>query len=442
MIRLFYTPLKKDGKTSLCLCFKENETRKYKSLTKYLTGEFSERNWNTKTKQFFKSSYSETNNQVINKVKKQYSDILESTPNISLEELYKYFDKKRPNIEQASSIFDFIDTVINEEKKKPTGGCNFKCYEKLQKRLREFESYLKETTAKGMTFNDLDEVFCEAFKDWIIDERKGKDYKGIKKLFTSFLNRADKNKSVDFDKSKINKFQFPDCISDTNECICELPVILQKEQMEGFANLDLTTVQGKYSIEKVQLFYDTCMLMLGTFMRPCDVVLFNERNIQANVHGQNVISYVPKKKMSLSSRSKQKVARVPLEEAVETIIMRYRGQSEEGFILPIYSEIKAKAYKDGKEGLLKKFNKDLNIWLKKVAKVMKLNIELNAYVFRHTSISHALNIGHIPIATVAKWAGTSVSMIEQYYNNSDISDVKPAVISSICATNNDLLQAV
>ena len=106
-------------------------------------------------------------------------------------------------------------------------------------------------------------------------------------------------------------------------------------------------------------------------------------------HGQNVISYIPKKKMSLSNRSKQKVARVPLEDAVEAIIMKYRGQSEKGFILPIYSEIKAKSYKDGIEGLLRKFNKDLNIWLKKVAKVMKLNIELNAYVFRHTSISHA-----------------------------------------------------
>jgi hypothetical protein len=43
MVRLFYTPLKKGGKTSLCLCFKENKTRKYKSLTKNLTGEFSEK---------------------------------------------------------------------------------------------------------------------------------------------------------------------------------------------------------------------------------------------------------------------------------------------------------------------------------------------------------------------------------------------------------------
>lgn len=127
---------------------------------------------------------------------------------------------------------------------------------------------------------------------------------------------------------------------------------------------------------------------------------------------------------------------------MEAIIIRYKGQSEECFVLPIYSEIKAKAYKDGIEGLLKKFNKDLNIWLKKVAKVMKLKIELNAYVFRHTSISHALNIGHIPIATVTKWAGTSVSMIEQYYNNSEISNVQPTVISSICATNNYLLQVV
>ncbi|MBP1631572.1 MAG: hypothetical protein H6Q15_2465 [Bacteroidetes bacterium] len=54
MVRLFYTPLKKGGKTSLCLCFKENKTRKYKSLTKYLTGEFFKRNRDAKTKQLFK----------------------------------------------------------------------------------------------------------------------------------------------------------------------------------------------------------------------------------------------------------------------------------------------------------------------------------------------------------------------------------------------------
>lgn len=70
--------------------------------------------------------------------------------------------------------------------------------------------------------------------------------------------------------------------------------------MEEFANLDLATVQGKYSLDKVRLFRDTCMLMLGTFMCPCDVVLFYERSIQSNVHGQSVISYVPKKKKSLS----------------------------------------------------------------------------------------------------------------------------------------------
>ncbi|WP_321439065.1 phage integrase SAM-like domain-containing protein [uncultured Bacteroides sp.] len=427
MIRLYYC-LQKGGKT-LSLCFSESgKPRKYKSVSNLLVGGFSVKNWNSKTCQFYKSPNSDINNQEINKFKKRYADVLEENPSISLEALYSYFDNKRIDSEQVNSIFDFIDMVINDEKMKPTGGCNYKCYEKLQKRLYEFEPYLKETTSKKMTFCALDETFCDAFKDWIIVKRKGDDYEGLTKLFVSLINRADKNKSVDFDKSKINKFKFTD--RDINERICELPYTLTTEQIKVFANLDLTTVQGKYNIEKVQLFHDTCMLMLGTFMRPCDVILFKKENI-TNQSGKNFVRYVPKKKASISNKSKRKLATFPLTPEVEFIINKYAGQSDNNYILPLYSEERAQGLKDGKEGLLKQLNRNLNKWLKMVSGVMGLDPELCAYDFRHTSITHSLSIGKIPVITVSQWAGTSVEMIEKHYYNSSMDSSLPSAISGL-----------
>lgn len=425
--------IQKGGK-SLSLCFHETgKQRKYKSVSHILSGKFAKSNWNDKKEQFYSSPNYEANNEAIFKFRKKYSDVLAENLTISQEELYNYFDRKRPDCTPIITIFDFLTTIIDEEKTKPNGGCNYKCYEKLEKRLYEFEPYLKKSAFKGMTFETLDDTFCKTFEKWIINERKGKDYESLIKLFTSLINRADISKSVKFDRSQIDKYAFA---SYSNNKGYKRPDILQPEEIKAFANLDLATVQGKYTMDKVQLFHDTCMLMMGTFMRPCDVVLFKKEDIIADSSNKRTVSYIPKKKASLPNKSKRKYAHCPLVPEVEGIINKYAGKSDDGYVLPLYSEVRAQGLKDGKEGLLKQINRDLNKWLKKVAEVMGLKIVLNAYVFRSTSISHALSFGKTPIATVAQWAGTSVGMIEKHYFNGCMDNNLPSAISGLYFANN------
>ena len=70
-----------------------------------------------------------------------------------------------------------------------------------------------------------------------------------------------------------------------------------------------------------------------------------------------------------------------------------------------------------------------NIWLKEIRKELGTDFDLYTYVFRHTVITVAINIG-LPISYIANAAGTSVEMIQQHYYNGE------------CAKNREMLTSV
>jgi integrase len=88
-----------------------------------------------------------------------------------------------------------------------------------------------------------------------------------------------------------------------------------------------------------------------------------------------------------------------------------------------------------KDFLFKKFRERVNIWLKCVGEGLETDYKLYAYVFRHTSITVALDNG-IPISYVAIAAGTSIEMIQKhYYNGNNPQNTERLRQVFMCAAN-------
>ncbi len=249
------------------------------------------------------------------------------------------------------------------------------------------------------------------------------NYEQLIKLFRALLNKASVDKKIDFKIANINEYTFP-ITDDLNKTT--FPDVLRPEELQRFMELDLNKVQGKRSMHTVELYYDYAKLMLSTYMRPCDAILLNQEHFNSD---RTRICYIPKKKAS--TRSRHKAANLPCSKTVLEIMSKYEQETGEGYILPIYSSKKSAGYKKGKEGLLKKFNQQFNVWLKQVGKELNCKIVLDAYVLRHTSISFAINVANQAIGSVAQWAGTSVQMIERHYNNSEINNKNLDIINNI-----------
>ena len=59
----------------------------------------------------------------------------------------------------------------------------------------------------------------------------------------------------------------------------------------------------------------------------------------------------------------------------------------------------------------------INRFLHRVGEKLKAPFQLTLYAFRRSAITHAIMENRLPLAVIAKPAGTSVSMIESHYAN-------------------------
>ncbi len=166
MIRINFT-IRNNGR-QLALCLSEGSKRRYKSVLPLLRGNFNAKDWNKAKQQFnSKMPYSEENNRFLAQLRNEYQKAILEKKDISLDELCCCLVKQDKE-STKTSLLEFLTTVIEREKKKPTGGCNYECYEKLKKRLCEFEIFLKQNSSKQLIFEDVDEEFCELYAKWLI----------------------------------------------------------------------------------------------------------------------------------------------------------------------------------------------------------------------------------------------------------------------------------
>ena len=387
---------------SLVLRISEGKVRFYKSVKHILKGDPNiKKHWNADKEKF--SAYAvnaKENNEALEEFKGLYQELVNAHPQLSARQISSYYDrntisKAKSGVSSIDTIYNFIDIVVAREKEKP--GCNFEIYDKLKRKCERLIPFFKSMTFESLNFDEcitIAKIFA-----------KNSGYRGTTKAFRALLGKADKDKSVKFSLSQIGDFKFSDYSQKNNEVYEKKPDVLSSRTLKAFLNLDLNNCTPKYSRKEVEVFHDFCVFMFNSMLAPCDIVNLQYRHITRD-------------NMIVKKREKTHVqVDVPVTPAMETIIRKYMRRTTDGYVFPIMND-KLNAQGNVRNSILKKFRKDLNVWLKCVGDEIGAEFNLYAYVFRHTAITVALDNG-LPIAYVAMVAGTSIEMIQKHYYNGD-----------------------
>ena len=174
-----------------------------------------------------------------------------------------------------------------------------------------------------------------------------------------------------------------------------------------------------------ELYRDFCAFILYTCQSVCDAVSLQYKDIQT-ING--VEHFVFKRRKIANKQSVD--CSVPINDVMRRIMNRWKPFAKDGYIFPIRSKVRI-ANSVINNGDIKHFISKINLWLKKVTKIIGCPFPLHTYVFRHTSITHYISKG-VPVLYVANLAGTSVSNCESiYYNNQGDTTSRDKVLGAI-----------
>jgi integrase len=321
------------------------------------------------------------------------------------------------------SIDELIQRDVEMERKKT--GSNYKNYEQLRRYLLRFCPNLKDTG-----ISQINESFCAGFRDWLVNS-PSINYEKTTKCFIALLNRISNDRTVSWHIENINGYNFKKNAPLCNK-VDELPTILNENEIQSFYSFDPTASRGKRTAKNVELYHDYCIFMLETLMRPVDMLLLKTDNIKACRIGCNkpFVQYIPKK---MENRiCSHKTVMLPLSSTALELIEKYKNQAPDGYIFPFADDRQILKHKNGMERFTKRINKQINTWLKTVDKALNFGKgeDISLYMFRHTSISVALNVRKLPASTVAKLAGTSIAMIEKHYNNHTVVNIPLGILEA------------
>jgi len=231
---------------SLKIRFSDGAARYYKSLSKNLIGKFSLSHWDDKKKQIKSSAVnSSENNSTISEILSQYSKALAENKAIDPYSLCHFFDDRK-QFKEDYTLGQLLLLDIEKEKKKK--GCNYKNYEKLYRRLIEFNPNIDK-----LSISKVNERFCVSLRDWLTIKRPKTNYEKTTKCFMAFLRRVSDDKSINWNISAINNYSFKEHSPDEGK-IEEMPVILTQDELKSFYNLNPLTCLGKRDESTVELF--------------------------------------------------------------------------------------------------------------------------------------------------------------------------------------------
>lgn len=199
---------------------------------------------------------------------------------------------------------------------------------------------------------------------------------------------------------------------------------LTESQYDEFQNLDLKKIpyRGPKSMFYKELYRDFCIFLYETKMRPVDVIKSMLDQVYIAKNGKPYLKYVPEKKKN--SRERNVITKTPLTKKALEIMGKYKGKSKKGYILPFSMNDHEWDLKDARSWNKWCDRKDytmgqINTWLKKIAKEMKLDFNLTTYTFRRSALTHACARGDNALM-IALEAGTSVNMLQKHYVSNDI----------------------
>lgn len=196
---------------------------------------------------------------------------------------------------------------------------------------------------------------------------------------------------------------------------------LTSAQWQQFLSMDLSRIPlrtGPSAPYWKELYRDYCILLYELRSRPVDILQLHSSSLAFHPDvGRTLCSYIPAKKKNRPSPAIQY-----LTPGAEAVVARYRGRSRGGYVLPFplndrrWNLTSPSQYRDHYRLAVLQLAK-VNRFLHLVGEALSLPFPLTIYVIRRSAITHALVENRIPLAILAKMAGTSVRMIERHYTN-------------------------
>ena len=410
------------GRLALEIKQKGTSNRAYIPVNNLLNADLT--NWNNKNQQFIGRDETTANNNLelqslLNTVNylNDNKDFCFNTP----KELKDAFiTGKTIQAKKVVTFGELIQLVIDKEKttKQST---NYWLYKTLLNKLTSKDA--PKYNCVRITDTPVTEIKDEhfkAFSNWLL-EHPTYGYKNLMTNFKAALNRAGDILNI---KTNRLTYSFTKNIrkkDNTKRLNAKQKIkaakndiaTLSKEQIEQFEQFDLTKIaptQNEFK-KNLEIYFDTVLLMYYTLSRPADII---RMRYQDNYDPETkCITYKPYK---LRNRNANTVV-VKLNDKAINIINKYKGQSKYGYILPLPINRKDWSNKtfDNWEIARKNTIQAINRYLSMIKREMKLDIpRLHMYIFRHSAITNALHSG-MNVTTVARWAGTSIEMIDKHY---------------------------
>lgn len=343
------------------------------------------------------------NNEILSNMLKDIQFIIDTYNPANTDELFKLYDNK-DNIKDATkpiTLGGFLGQLVNKIKNERKSN-NYQVYNTLLSKLKQ-----QPTTDKNRFFdiplNEINNSTLKDFTKYVIEKLHKSNAKNLISRFVATVNKAVECELI---QPVSFTYKWRKYIEDSGNN----RLALSKNQLQQIIDLQCN---GSLN-EKENLYLDTCLLMYYLMCRPADIIAMHTDNIKGEM-----FDYIPYKKRGLSRKNNRTLVRICPQ--ARQIIEKYKNQSKYGYVLPLpmnllkrwdftdKNQYKEFAYR------LTKTDQSINRHLKKIGELLKLDSPLQMYTFRHTAITDAINKNDTPTLLVAKMAGTSVEMIEDFY---------------------------
>lgn len=437
--------VKRNGKLCLGAVVRETRKRHYKVVEGLKNPNLA--SWNQKRQMFDKrSANAEFNNDVVKKTLADFERLVENHAPQSGPELFRLYDnlvgarkaaairerqeKKQKEITLGEWLDVIIDSIKNPQHLKPTSA--YQGYLMVKHRL-EGEGTLLKTPVSQLN----DDSFLLAIK-WINSQNgkhgKGNNYIGFMKMFRAAISRAKKARLTTYTPD----FPYMDHAPITHKIPEKASLLLKmggtvnsltREQMEEFRNIDLSGIplaRGTHMEYYKELYRDFALLLYELKSRPADIMKLHWDNIALDKHtGRYTLAYIPAKKKNYGKSARHTMSALVvqyLSDEALGIMNKYKGKSVAGYVFP-FPINQRKWNLDKPEEYHHYYYKSnhvhgaINKFLRRVGKAIGVPFDLTLYAFRRSAITHAIMDNKLPVAVIAKMAGTSIPMIEMHYAN-------------------------
>lgn len=448
----------RSGRFSLCATVVGTSIRHYRAVEELRGTDF--KTWDKVAQRFnSRRPIDQENNKILSDILRHYEDLMAKKEFATGKEMFEYqpvtpeqsqhnativqpleistppvpAPSKNPSTNEEITLGEWIEKII-EDIKNPSRLKPSASYQGYLTLLHKLEA---EGTLINQPISSLGDDSFVLLMKWV-KKQKGKNGKGVNfigtmKMYAAALNRARKARLTTYrpdfpymDYAPLHKITDKATDFLTNGGAIQS---LTEEQYAAFEEMDLSEIKmhgGPQMSYYKELYRDFCKLLYEMKSRPIDILRLHWENIAYDENtGRYTCTYIPAKKKnygaSCKHTSKALVIQYLTPKAVQ-IILKYKGQSKGGYVFPFHLNRTKWNFNDPTQFHYHYYKGNhicgrINRFLHKVGEYLEVPFQLTLYAFRRTAITQAIIENKMPLAMIAKTAGTSVEMIEAHYAN-------------------------